>query len=133
MTAIQTNNPIKIVHITDTHLYGESDGTLLKMNTHDSLNHVLSMVRNNDPSIDLILATGDIAQDASVRAYEYFLDQMKEFDAPMRWIPGNHDVITVMDEVAADSGLNEKKFLINNWAILLLNTSVIGQVHGNLA
>ncbi len=106
---------------------------MLKMNTHDSLDHVLNMVRENDPDIDLILATGDIAQDASVEAYKYFIGKMKPFDAPMRWIPGNHDVITVMDDVAANSDLNQKKVQANNWAILLLNTSVVGQVHGNLA
>ena len=129
---MQTSNPARIVQITDTHLYEASDGTLLKMNTHDSLQYVLNMVKAKEPQIDLILATGDIAQDASEAAYRYFIEQMDGLSAPMRWIPGNHDVISVMNKVAGDSDIKDKLVRVNNWAILLLNTSVVGQVHGNL-
>lgn len=133
MASQKTNNSIQLVQITDTHLYGDADGTLLKMNTHDSFAHVLDIVRKNEDGIDLILATGDIAQDASVSAYQHFLKNIEEFNAPYLWIPGNHDSARVMAEVAGDSGASGKEATINNWQILMLDTSIEGQVHGELA
>jgi len=128
-----SSTPIKLVQITDTHLYGTAGGTLLKMNTADSLNHVVKMVARNEKAIDLILATGDIAQDASIAAYEKFLEAIIPLNTLCRWIPGNHDVATVMQYVAKDSDLCNKTIQLQNWYIVMLDTSIVGQVHGRLA
>lgn len=133
MSSIKTQDPIQLVQITDTHLYGKPSGTLLKMNTHESLDYVVDLVKGNEARIDFILATGDIAQDASPSAYEHFIKTMAELDAPFSWIPGNHDKPSVMEEVGADRGYCEKKVSLNNWHILFLDTSVEGQVHGRLS
>lgn len=128
-----SSTPIKLVQITDTHLYGTAGGTLLRMNTADSLNHVVKMVAHHENAIDLILATGDIAQDASIAAYEKFLEAIAPLNTECRWIPGNHDVATVMEYVAKDSGLCSKTIQLQNWYIVMLDTSIVGQVHGRLA
>ena len=70
MNSLTKSFPIQIIQLTDTHLYGVPHGTLLKMNTQDSLQHVIDMASANEERVDLILATGDIAQDASVPAYQ---------------------------------------------------------------
>ncbi len=133
MTSLKTDNPIQLVQITDTHLYGTATGTLLKMNTHNSFEQVLNIVKDNEESIDLILATGDIAQDATPAAYKHFASNIEELNTPYRWIPGNHDSVAVMNDIADGSGAGEKSVRINNWLILMLDTSVEGQVHGKLA
>ena len=66
MTDLTTTPPIHLSHITDTHLYRDSEGTLLKMNTRNSLDHLIKCVKQNETETDLILATGDISQDGSV-------------------------------------------------------------------
>ncbi|MFK7864690.1 MAG: 3',5'-cyclic-AMP phosphodiesterase [Pseudohongiellaceae bacterium] len=128
-----SSTPIKLVQITDTHLYGDDDGTLLKMNTADSLYHVVKLMKQNEADIDLLLATGDIAQDASIAAYEKFITAIKPLNSPCHWIPGNHDVATVMKFVAKDAELCNKTVQINNWNIVMLDSSVVGQVHGRLS
>lgn len=128
-----TQNPINIVQITDTHLYGRSSGTLLKMNTADSLGKVIQVLTENEKKIDLILATGDIAQDASQVAYENFVDIISELNVPMRWIPGNHDDVEIMQKVGSEKQINEKLITINNWLIVMLDSSIKGQVHGKLS
>jgi len=133
MSSIKTKNPINLVQITDTHLYGKPTGTLLKMNTHGSLDYVVDLVKGNEERIDFILATGDIAQDGSPPAYEHFIKTMAELNAPFSWIPGNHDKPSVMDEVGARRGFCEKRVSLNNWHLLFLDTSVEGQVHGRLS
>lgn len=105
----------------------------MKMNTRDTLNHVVDIVKENEDHIDLILATGDIAQDASVAAYEIFSDSVKPLAAPIRWIPGNHDSASIMLDAAAGTDNSEKLVRMNNWLIVMLDTSIEGQVHGELA
>lgn len=133
MTSLITQNPIKITQITDTHLYGTPSGTLLKMNTNDTLGHVLELVKEHEEKIDLVLATGDIAQDASDKAYTNFIDIIASLDAPFRWIPGNHDNATVMNRIAEGTDASEKTAQLNNWLIVMLDSSILGQVHGKLA
>jgi Icc protein len=128
-----THSPINIVQITDTHLYGRSSGTLLKMNTADSLSKVIQKMTENEKNVDLILATGDIAQDASQVAYENFIDIIEALKIPFRWIPGNHDDVAIMQQVGAGKDVNEKLLTINNWLIIMLDSSIKGQVHGRLA
>ena len=133
MTNLSTQSPIHLVQITDTHLYSGSAATLLKMNTQDSLNHVIDLVKIKESTIDLILATGDIAQDASFDAYNNFSKAISELGAPYRWIPGNHDNIAMMELISAVTDACERVITINNWQILMLDTSILGQVHGRLA
>ncbi len=132
MTSLITQNPIKITQITDTHLYGEPSGTLLKMNTNETLGHVLELVKANEDGIDLVLATGDITQDASEQSYVNFLKIVASLNSPFRWIPGNHDNAAVMQRIAEGTEANEKTAQLNNWLIILLDSSVLGQVHGKL-
>ena len=53
---------------------------------------VLEKVQREQTHIDLILATGDIAQDASEAAYTRFQQHLAQFDAPNYWLQGNHDI-----------------------------------------
>lgn len=133
MTSLITQNPIKITQITDTHLYGTPSGTLLKMNTNETLGHVIELVKEHEEDIDFVLATGDIAQDASEKAYSNFIEIVSSLNAPFRWIPGNHDNATVMNRIAEGTPAAKKTAQLNNWLIILLDSSVLGQVHGKLA
>lgn len=125
-------NSIKVLQITDTHLYAVSTGTLLKMNTHETFSKVLGVVQDNEEAVDLVLATGDIAQDGSAAAYQKFMNDTKVLDAPVRWIPGNHDIRDVMRDVAGDSGLCNKVEKIGNWQVVLLDSSRLNHVDGFL-
>jgi 3',5'-cyclic-AMP phosphodiesterase len=121
---------VNLVQITDTHLYSVPEGTLLKLNTHDSLAKVLKDVCKNEKKIDLVLATGDIAQDGSVSAYRYFIDYIGVLNAPVRWIPGNHDIPENMEKAAKGSAFGNKLETLANWRIIMLDSSRLNHVHG---
>ena len=53
-------------------------------------------------------------------------------NSPFRWIPGNHDNAAVMNRIAEGTPASKKTAQLNNWLIVLLDTSILGQVHGNL-
>lgn len=128
--------PVRVVQITDSHLYGDSEAELLKMNTQDSFERVLSLVTDRETGMDLILATGDITQDAAPEAYERFARHMRPFGAPFYWIPGNHDHRRVMAEMTERGGVYHeaarKRIVSGPWQILMLDSSVPGAVHGYL-
>lgn len=81
----------------------------------------------------MILATGDIAQDASQVAYERFTKKISKLKIPFHWIPGNHDNVQMMRQVVAGTSIGDKSIVIKNWQILLLDSSIKNQVHGKLA
>lgn len=61
MPSVSTVNPdgsALLVQLSDSHLFAEGDGTLLGMNTRDSLQRVIELARAQQPRIDLVLATG---------------------------------------------------------------------------
>ena len=64
------DSPLRVVQLSDSHLFADTEGKLLGLNTQFSLDRVLELIRSEQPSIDLILATGDLSQDASYEAYK---------------------------------------------------------------
>jgi Icc protein len=56
---------IKVLQITDTHLFADSNGCLLGLNTEQSLEAVIAQIRANHLPADLILATGDLVHESS--------------------------------------------------------------------
>lgn len=132
MTRETTGAPVRVVQITDTHLLRDPRAALLKLNTQYSFEKVVELIAANEASIDLILATGDIAQDASVEAYLRFGAAMQSFAAPFYWIPGNHDRRRVMESLDQYQDAFTNLVRHANWQIILLDSSVVGEVHGHL-
>lgn len=135
MKAVKSGTAIHLIQLTDSHLYGEPDAQLLKMDTLDSFQRVLSLIDTDGRPVDLILATGDIAQDASPAAYRRFADSLHRFAAPWHWVPGNHDRAAVMRRLEQESPFQDagrKRIIAGNWQVLMLDSSVAGEVHGLL-
>ncbi len=124
---------LTLVQITDPHLHAVSEGTLLGMNTENSLKLIVERILNDAMNIDLIIATGDIAQDSSEQAYRNFLQHISPLSAPMRWIPGNHDNRENMATVSAGTDHAESVVEMDDWVIVLLDSTVPGKVYGALA
>jgi len=121
-----------LVQITDPHLHARPEGTLLGMNTENSLKLIVDRVQQEVKDIDLIIATGDIAQDSSIQAYNNFLSFLAPLKAPMRWIPGNHDSRENM--AVACTGLDHAEPIVDlgDWVIVLLDSIVPERVYGLL-
>lgn len=132
MTREAAGAPVRVVQITDTHLFRDPRAALLKLNTQYSFEKVVELMAAKEANIDLILATGDIAQDASVEAYLRFGDAMQSFQAPFYWIPGNHDRRRVMENLDQYQDAFTNLASLSNWQVIMLDSSVVGEVHGHL-
>ncbi|MFQ6348817.1 3',5'-cyclic-AMP phosphodiesterase [Pseudomonas sp. R11F] len=132
VSTVNPDAPALLVQLSDSHLFAEASGTLLGMNTRESLQRVIELVRAQQPQIDLVLATGDLSQDGTLESYQQFRDMTRQIDAPARWIPGNHDEPHIMAHAAVHSDLLEPVLDIGHWRVTLLDSAVPGSVPGYL-
>lgn len=73
---------VRILQVTDTHLFANTENTLLGVNTYRSYQAVLDAISEENLPIDLIVATGDLVQDQSPQAYQHFADGIARIPAP---------------------------------------------------
>lgn len=125
--------PIRIVQMTDPHLFADPSKTLMGLQTQFSFERVLEKVNQEQTDIDVVLLTGDIAQDGSVDAYQRVKDYFLAKPYNTHWLPGNHDNVDNMVEVAKNSSLESKVVDVGAWRILLLNSAVKNKVLGNFS
>lgn len=126
---------IRILQITDTHLFAGKDETLLGVNTWASYDAVLDAITAQQRDYDLIIATGDLAQDHSTEAYQHFAEGISRLLAPCVWLPGNHDFQPAMFDALAKAQIADAKHVIlgDHWQLLLLDSQVPGVPHGMLS
>ncbi len=125
--------PVRVLQITDTHLFADPCAALVGVNTQDSFSAVLELVRDRETKFDFILATGDLAQDGSLEAYTRLQSGLTAFGVPVYWLPGNHDIPATMRQ-CSDSGpvCAERDFRAGNWQVVLLDTHLPTAVGGRL-
>lgn len=133
MTRMDEPRPLRVLQLTDPHLMAESDGTLLGVNTRDSLQAVIDEVLEVHGQPDLVLATGDLTQDSSEEGYRIFAEKLQTFPCPSAWLSGNHDSTPTLMEMAAAFGADRRHIRSNGWQFVLLDSSVAGKVYGELA
>ncbi|WP_312374763.1 3',5'-cyclic-AMP phosphodiesterase [Stutzerimonas nitrititolerans] len=130
LTAVEDS--VLLVQLTDSHLFAEAGGKLLGMDTAESLERVVDLVLEEQPEVDLVLATGDLSQDGSVASYRRFRQLAERIPAPFRWCPGNHDERAAMREATRDSEMMLPLLDIAGWRVVMLDTLVAGSVFGFL-
>lgn len=132
--AHDAGRPIRVVQFSDCHLFADIKGKLLGLNTHDSLNRVLDLIEKEQPGMDLLLATGDLSQDASPASYRHLLDKLQRFSKiPCYWLEGNHDVTEPMHAVHPDPDkLAPCVVHLPGWDVVMLDSTIPHEVNGFL-
>lgn len=124
---------IKLVQVSDAHLFAETDGKLLGLNTDDSLQSVLDLIKKEQPDLDMVLVTGDISQDESEASYQRFERHMNTLIKPSYWLQGNHDnSASILQALGGNERLSPCVVSAGSWRIIMLNSSVKDQVGGYL-
>lgn len=124
---------LRIVQVTDTHLYADRAGCLLGLNTLDSLDAVLALVRQDPTPIDLVLATGDMVHDASPEGYTRLRERLSTLDAPVYCLPGNHDQPASMRQHLIGGPLQMPPWVVaGHWLLVFLDSTVPGEDGGHL-
>ncbi|SFN05773.1 Icc protein [Izhakiella capsodis] len=126
---------VRILQLTDTHLFAGKHETLLGVNTWASYKAVLDAIDLQSTHYDLIIATGDLAQDHSIEAYQHFVEGIQRLPAPCVWLPGNHDFQPAMHATLAAAKIEQAKQVLlgNSWQLVLLDSQVSGVPYGELS
>jgi 3',5'-cyclic-AMP phosphodiesterase len=124
---------IRVLQITDTHLYADPARRLLGVDTDRSCLDVLDCARRDRWPADLLLLTGDLAQDGSAQAYRRLRERFGALRVPTYALPGNHDDPPAMlRELRATTISMARATLHGKWQLVLLDTRVAGAAHGHL-
>lgn len=128
---------IRLLQVTDPHLFAEAESELLGINTFASFQQVLSEIKSSGFESDFILATGDFVQDGSEEGYHRFVKEIAQLGKKVFWIPGNHDfqpkMEAVFDVYKAIIQPHKHLLLGEHWQVLLLDSQLYGVPHGMLS
>lgn len=126
-----TNRPLRVLQISDPHLFAQRTQTLLNIDTRAALEGVVRHILQDDDKPDIVLATGDITQDGSVQACEDFLELARPIAPVLRGLPGNHDSDANFYAAWGDDA--QAITDLQGWRIVMLNSTIEGSSAGNLA
>lgn len=125
--------PVHIVQITDTHLFADANGRLHDVETLPALTRAVAAIAAGERP-DLVLATGDLTQDASAVGYRRFVETLQPLDAPVLALPGNHDDAAAMATAFAGSRVRLNTVEdIGNWRIVSIDSTLQGETFGRLS
>lgn len=109
---------IKIAHITDIHLPADRGTAVHDVDIYGVLERVMEKISGHRP--DLVLVTGDIADDGNIEAFQTLNRALKPFPNTMV-LPGNHDLGGHYPKFFDDAPYQVRE--MNGWTLLGINTS----------
>lgn len=132
---MNTTRPVRLLHVTDPHLFADPSRKIYGVNTAQSFGSVLTdAVGGGVPPPDAILVTGDIGDDMSAGAYSAFRAAVGRLGAPVLCLPGNHDAPALMAELLNSDGFQFcGSAKLGAWGLVLLDTHVDDDPAGFLA
>ncbi len=122
--------PVRLVQISDSHLFKDPQRTLLGLNTEQSFLNVLELVLQEQPHIDLLLTTGDIAQQPDIETYQRYMAHTSRIHAPHFCVQGNHDLDQPFQHSVTRNQL-PCEVVIGDWCCILLDSSVDHEIAGS--
>lgn len=127
-----------IAQLTDTHVLPEGQKLGNQIDTNAQLEAAVSQLNRLSTPADVVLVTGDLADDGDGESYAALRERLAALDCPVYLIPGNHDRRRTLVEAFPDHAyLPQAGFLqyaIPDHAVRLiaLDTLVEGQDGGAL-
>jgi len=127
----QGKNELKLIQITDLHLFNSMHGELRGVNTFQNLTSILKSIPTRKEKIDIIIISGDISEDRSAGSYQLLKDELDKLEIFSLWLPGNHDDFRNMPSAIRDEHVYNSA-TIGEWKFIFLDTTIPGVDHGNL-
>lgn len=117
---------MRLIQISDCHLHADPGARARAGFPLRQLEAVVAAVNGERP--DMVLVTGDISNDETADSYQLAARTLNRLAAPWFWLPGNHDDAALM----AETRELLEELDCGAWRILMLDTTVSGQPHGEL-
>jgi len=122
---------LKVVQISDCHVTGSLNTPYRGQDPHAGLRAIVDRIMAWGP--DLVMATGDLSEDASAASYDFVAEQFDRIKAPLWVTAGNHDNSATLARVFPHTALREPvRIHSGDWQVLLLNSARDGEIPGRL-
>jgi 3',5'-cyclic-AMP phosphodiesterase len=124
---------MKIIQVTDLHL-PEPGALLFGLDPFAGLAACIDDINRNHADADLVVMSGDLANDGERGAYVGLKDKLKALRPPVRMMMGNHDdrslFFEIFPEVAPDGGFAHAAVDLPHGRVVLLDTLDPGHIGG---
>lgn len=117
-----------VLQLSDTHLSATKGEPVFGRDADARLTRVLNAWAATGEEADLVLLTGDLADDGSAAGCARLAEAVARLNAPVLAIPGNHDVPAVV----ASTWDGPRTASVGGWLVAGVDTTVPGQVHGDI-
>lgn len=125
--------PLRVLQLTDTHLYSDPATRLLGQNTRRTFELVVDAAMGSLSSVDFILLTGDLVHDDGQEAYLYLRRRLEALETPYYCLPGNHDQPALLASIFDTTRLASTDTTPGcAWNIVLLDSTIPGEHGGHL-
>ena len=121
-----------MAQLTDPHLLADPRGRYRGVNSYDRFRSCLRSACSAKP--DLVLLTGDLAQDETWGAYGLLREQLAACDSPALVMAGNHDQHRLLRSCLGRHALVAPcGVAVGNWLVIGLDSHVAGCMGGRLS
>jgi len=125
-------DPLRILHLSDTHLYGDGRLHYGLVDTLAALDRVLARAGELE-AVDLVIASGDLSDDGSAASYRLLRERLEpwaaERDAVVAYAMGNHDLPDAFEEVL---GARETESEVGGFRVVTVDTTVARAGYGRV-
>jgi Icc protein len=126
---------LKLIQLSDCHVTASSCVPYRDEDPRTALMTIIKAVAQWGP--DLVLATGDLSEDASAASYEFLAEAFARLKAPVWVTAGNHDdpasLRAHFDHCALDKAeLVFEGAKADDWRVVMLNSARPGAIDGQL-
>ncbi|MEW6038939.1 MAG: 3',5'-cyclic-AMP phosphodiesterase [Pseudomonadota bacterium] len=123
---------LRLLQITDSHILPDPEARFYGVDSAASLRTVIDHA--NRDHFDLVLFTGDLAQEPAPQSYRRLADLCAGLAAPCYWLPGNHDEPALARRVLGRTPLLHQAVIRKgSWLIVCLDSTVPGSAGGSLS
>lgn len=131
---IASSAGISILQLTDLHIKKSPEDKMMGIATEHYFHACLDQAFAQNRQFDLILLTGDLAQDCCPEVYRRILNSIESYRTPCVCLPGNHDDYALMRQLLNSDTVNcNRQVLLGSWQLICLNSQIIGSPAGRLA
>ncbi|MCK9608953.1 MAG: 3',5'-cyclic-AMP phosphodiesterase [Methylomonas sp.] len=124
---------LNVLQLTDLHVTPHSGELMLGIDTEAYFQQTLKHAVDRHGPFDLILLTGDLAQDPCADTYQRIYRHLSRYDTRCLCLPGNHDDFSLMQTQLNTGKIScDKQLVLGNWSILMLNSQRINSHIGVL-
>jgi 3',5'-cyclic-AMP phosphodiesterase len=129
---------IRIAQVSDLHIKPPGALAYGRVDTAKALERCVAALNAFEPAPDFVVISGDLADTPNAEEYDYLKRLLLPLKLPFAGIPGNHDSRELMRAAfpsatyAFPSGTLNQKIDVGELDLLLLDSSVPGNPHGEL-